>query len=222
MTASARAENVGSLRWCLGRVLCRVRLGAVPPALTSDHLWLWLDVVFVSGSFIPAIPRVARDLGSEGSVIRCVLAWYMTNSFLAYCSHTLLSVSLSACPYLPMRAALSSGRPIRATVCPRPLSLFRLSSTHPTGTVLDGRRPIYLCALPLLALGSLGTASAQSVVQLMACRVIQGLGSSAGMSTGAAVVGDIYKLEERGTAMGIFFGVRFSLTIHWREESKSD
>jgi hypothetical protein len=28
------------------------------------------------------------------------------------------------------------------------------------------------------------------------------------MSVGAGVVGDIYKLEERGTAIGVFFGVR--------------
>jgi len=28
------------------------------------------------------------------------------------------------------------------------------------------------------------------------------------MSLGAGVIGDIYKLEERGTRMGIFFGVR--------------
>jgi MFS family permease len=40
----------------------------------------------------------------------------------------------------------------------------------------------------------------------MAWRAIQALGGSAGMSVGAAVVGEIYRLEERGTAMGIFFG----------------
>jgi hypothetical protein len=28
------------------------------------------------------------------------------------------------------------------------------------------------------------------------------------MSLGAGVIGDIYELEERGTAIGIFFGVR--------------
>jgi hypothetical protein len=28
------------------------------------------------------------------------------------------------------------------------------------------------------------------------------------MSLGAGVIGDIYKLEERGTAIGVFFGVR--------------
>ena len=33
------------------------------------------------------------------------------------------------------------------------------------------------------------------------------------MSTGMAIIGDIYKLEERGTAMGITFGVRFPLSF---------
>ncbi|CDO71928.1 hypothetical protein BN946_scf184940.g75 [Trametes cinnabarina] len=37
-------------------------------------------------------------------------------------------------------------------------------------------------------------------------RVVQAFGSSSGMSVGAGAIGDIYKLEERGTAMGIFFG----------------
>jgi MFS family permease len=40
----------------------------------------------------------------------------------------------------------------------------------------------------------------------MIWRAIQALGGSAGMSVGAAVIGDIYRLEERGAAMGIFFG----------------
>ena len=38
-------------------------------------------------------------------------------------------------------------------------------------------------------------------------RVVQAFGSSSGMSVGAGVIGDIYRLEERGSAMGIFFGV---------------
>ena len=40
--------------------------------------------------------------------------------------------------------------------------------------------------------------------------MLQAAGSSAGLSTGIAIIGDIYKLEERGTAMGITFGVRHS------------
>lgn len=51
-------------------------------------------------------------------------------------------------------------------------------------------------------------ASSHSVPVLIGWRLIQAFGASSGMSVGAAVVGDIYKLEERGTAMGIFFGVR--------------
>jgi MFS family permease len=39
-------------------------------------------------------------------------------------------------------------------------------------------------------------------------RFIQAIGASPGLSVGAGVIGDIYKLEERGQAMGIFISVR--------------
>ena len=71
----------------------------------------------------------------------------------------------------------------------------------------DGRRPIYLCSLFCLSIGSLGVALAQDVPQLLAFRVLQAFGTSSGLSVGMGVIGDIYKLEERGTASGIFFGV---------------
>ncbi|EPS98621.1 hypothetical protein FOMPIDRAFT_1165031 [Fomitopsis schrenkii] len=69
-----------------------------------------------------------------------------------------------------------------------------------------GRRPIYLCSLPTLCVGSVGVANSTSVVELLGWRVIQAVGCSSGMSVGAAVAGDLYALEERGEAMGIFFG----------------
>ena len=71
-----------------------------------------------------------------------------------------------------------------------------------------GRRIVYLSSLPILCLGSLGVAAAQNVPLLLLFRVIQGFGSSAGLSVGTAVIADIYRLEQRGTAMGIFFAVR--------------
>ncbi|KAF5367308.1 hypothetical protein D9757_010094 [Collybiopsis confluens] len=40
----------------------------------------------------------------------------------------------------------------------------------------------------------------------MLWRFVQTFGGSPGLSVGAGVIGDIYRLEERGTAMGIFFG----------------
>jgi len=41
-------------------------------------------------------------------------------------------------------------------------------------------------------------------------RVLQVLGASPGVLVGAAVIGDIYELEERGQVLGNFFAVRES------------
>ena len=61
----------------------------------------------------------------------------------------------------------------------------------------DGRRPVYLVSLPLLCAGSLGVALSRGVPELMVLRFLQAIGCSAGLSVGSAVIGDIYKLEER-------------------------
>ncbi|TFK45914.1 MFS general substrate transporter [Heliocybe sulcata] len=124
--------------------------------------WAGLLPLFVSGSFVPAIPQIAREFHSTGPIIN-------------------LAVSLSI-----LTAALAN------------LLWARYSGFY-------GRRPIYLFSFPLLCIGSLGTAAAQDVPQLMIWRVVQAFGASSGMSVGAAVIGDIYRLEERGTAIGVFF-----------------
>ena len=82
----------------------------------------------------------------------------------------------------------------------------------PTPTV-DGRRPTYLCALPVLVIGSAGVASAQTVPFLLFWRFFQAMGASPGSVLGAGVVGDIFMLEERGRAMAFFFAVS-KLFIH--------
>ena len=69
----------------------------------------------------------------------------------------------------------------------------------------DGRRPIYLCTSLVFIIGSAGVAAAQSIPSLFFWRFIQAMGGSLGPVIGAAVIGDIYKLEERGGAMGICF-----------------
>ncbi|KAF5348396.1 hypothetical protein D9758_010898 [Tetrapyrgos nigripes] len=68
-----------------------------------------------------------------------------------------------------------------------------------------GRKPVYLFGLPLLAIGSVGVALSPSIESLMIWRFLQTMGGAPGLSVGAGVIGDIYRLEERGTAMGIFF-----------------
>jgi len=67
---------------------------------------------------------------------------------------------------------------------------------------------MYLCGMPFLCIGSCGVAMSMSFRSLLFWRFVQVFGASGGVSLGAGVIGDIYKLEERGTAIGIFFGVR--------------
>ncbi|KIJ33129.1 hypothetical protein M422DRAFT_265000 [Sphaerobolus stellatus SS14] len=69
-----------------------------------------------------------------------------------------------------------------------------------------GRQPIYYSSLPLLCLGSLASALSRTVTELAISRAIQGFGAGSVMSVGAATISDIYRIEERGTAMGIYFG----------------
>ncbi|CCM04535.1 uncharacterized protein FIBRA_06716 [Fibroporia radiculosa] len=124
--------------------------------------WAALIPLFVSGSFVPSIPQVAREFDSTGSVVNLAV------------SLSLFSSSVS--------------------------SLF-----WATYSGFYGRRPIYLASLPCLCIGSLGVASSHSVPSLMAWRVFQAFGTSSGISVGAGVIGDIYRIEERGAAIGKFF-----------------
>ncbi|KAF9009717.1 major facilitator superfamily domain-containing protein [Cyathus striatus] len=116
---------------------------------------------FISGTFVPSIPQIAKDLNSTGPVVS-------------------LAISLS------ILAASLGGL---------------IGSSYST---FYGRRPVYLVTLPLLIVGSAGVSLARNIPELMICRFIQALGASPGMSVGAGVIGDIYKLEERGQAMGIY------------------
>ncbi|KAJ6524044.1 major facilitator superfamily domain-containing protein [Mycena capillaripes] len=73
-----------------------------------------------------------------------------------------------------------------------------------TYSTFYGRRPIYLFGLPFLCIGSLGVGTAKHIPQLMFWRFVQAFGSSGGMSVGGGVIADMYKVTERGTAMGVF------------------
>lgn len=94
----------------------------------------------------------------------------------------------------------SAADPIGVEACSFYQSITNLFAT-------DGRRPVYLTVLPIFAMGSLGVALARNVQQLLLFRVVQAFGGGGGMSIGAGVISDIYRLEQRGTAMGVFFAV---------------
>ncbi|TCD62516.1 hypothetical protein EIP91_006790 [Steccherinum ochraceum] len=119
--------------------------------------------LFVSGSFTPTIPEIAKDLNSTGPVISLAVSIsVLTNAF-----GCLLWATYSA---------------------------------------FYGRKSIYIISAVCQAAGSLGVASAHTVPELLSLRILQAFGSSSGLSIGLAVIGDIYKVDERGTASGIFFG----------------
>ncbi|KAI0341463.1 MFS general substrate transporter [Trametopsis cervina] len=119
--------------------------------------------MYASGSFVPLIPQIARDLNSTGSVVS-------------------LAVSLSV-----LANAIGS------------LTWASYSGFY-------GRRPILLLSMFTLAIASIGSGAANTIASLLIWRVIQAFGAASGLSVGIAVLADIYKMEERGTASGAFFG----------------
>ncbi|KAG1862652.1 major facilitator superfamily domain-containing protein [Suillus subluteus] len=69
------------------------------------------------------------------------------------------------------------------------------------------RRLMYLWGMLFLCIGSCGVALSTSLQSLLFWRFVQVFGCAGALSLGAGVIGDIYKLEERGTVLGVFFGV---------------
>ena len=71
-----------------------------------------------------------------------------------------------------------------------------------------------LSMVPVMILGSFGVAGAQTVLQLMFWRIIQGMGASPSLSIGAGVTGDIYGLERQRFGSGGIFRTMFCLITH--------
>ncbi|KAJ7477324.1 MFS general substrate transporter [Mycena galericulata] len=67
-----------------------------------------------------------------------------------------------------------------------------------------GRRPVLLFTTLIAAASSLGSGKALTWSQLIATRVLNGLGTSSFFTLGAGMVSDTFFLHERGRAMGIF------------------
>jgi MFS family permease len=69
-----------------------------------------------------------------------------------------------------------------------------------------GRRPVYLAAASVFVVGCLGCWFSINIYMLIAFRFLQGAGGSAVMSVGAGTIADIHRKEERGRAMGLYWG----------------
>jgi EmrB/QacA subfamily drug resistance transporter len=72
---------------------------------------------------------------------------------------------------------------------------------------LFGRKPVLIAGIVLLLAGSLLCGFAWSMASLIAFRMVQGLGAGAISPVTMTVVGDLYRLEERGRAQGMMASV---------------
>ena len=72
---------------------------------------------------------------------------------------------------------------------------------------LFGRKPTLIVGIVLLLLGSLLCGFAWSMTSLVVFRLLQGLGAGAIFPITITVIGDLYKLEERGRAQGMMASV---------------
>ncbi|KAG2121509.1 major facilitator superfamily domain-containing protein [Suillus cothurnatus] len=70
-----------------------------------------------------------------------------------------------------------------------------------------GRRLMYLWGVPFVCVASCGVALSTSFHGLLFWRFVQSFGCAGGTSLGVGVIGDIYKLGERGTVIGAFYAV---------------
>jgi EmrB/QacA subfamily drug resistance transporter len=72
---------------------------------------------------------------------------------------------------------------------------------------LYGRRPVYIAAMACFLVGSLLCGKAQSMPQLIAFRVVQGLGAGGLIPLAFILIGDMFTLEQRAKMQGLFSGV---------------
>jgi EmrB/QacA subfamily drug resistance transporter len=96
------------------------------------------------------------------------------------------------------------------------VTAYLLTSTASTplwGKISDlyGRRPLFQAAILTFLGGSVLSALAQNIEQLIAFRAVQGLGAGGLMSLAFATIGDVIPPRERGKYMG-YFGAVFGLS----------
>ena len=65
-----------------------------------------------------------------------------------------------------------------------------------------GRRSVFLLAIAIFVVGSLAAGAAQTMLQLVVFRAVQGAGGGMLMATAFAVIGDVYSPRDRGRIQG--------------------
>src|ERR1043165_6961819 len=69
---------------------------------------------------------------------------------------------------------------------------------------LFGRKPVFLAAIAMFMVGSMLCGQSQTMEQLIAFRLVQGLGAGGVLPINQTILGDVYPLEERARITGVF------------------
>ncbi|KAM0748205.1 MFS general substrate transporter [Meredithblackwellia eburnea MCA 4105] len=72
---------------------------------------------------------------------------------------------------------------------------------------IKGRKMCYIGALVLYCTATAVCSRANSIGLFLGMRILQSIGSSAVLALGAGTLADIYDVHERGTKLGVFYGV---------------
>ena len=153
--------------------------------------------MFVVGTFVPLIPQIAKDMQSTAAVVRCLKFRWLQQIVLKFSFSWAVSISVFA---ISIGSLLASS--------------YSSFCTYFRSILLAFSYPAHRWKEAVLFIACLGVASAQSIPQLLFWRFVQAMGASPGLTIGTAVIGDIYKLEERGTAFGLFFAVSYLTPNH--------
>jgi EmrB/QacA subfamily drug resistance transporter len=133
---------------------------------------------------------------------RLIVAGVMLSIFLAAMESTVVATAM------PRVVASLGGIEIYSWV----FSGFLLTSTVTMpvwGRLSDlfGRRRVFLTGLTLFLTGSALSGLAQDMVQLIAFRMLQGLGAGSLMTIGMTIIGELFALERRAKMQGYISGV---------------
>lgn len=150
--------------------------------------------------------RPIADMGTRTKVI--VMAGTMLGLFTAAMDQTIVGTSM------PRIIADLGGFGLFSWVG----TGFMLASTATVPVVgklsdIYGRKPFYMLGIVLLLVGSVLCGSSQNVEQLIAFRVIQGLGAGMIMGIAFAILGDVFTPAERGRWAGVMSGVFASASV---------
>ncbi|KAK4702570.1 hypothetical protein P7C70_g3653, partial [Phenoliferia sp. Uapishka_3] len=134
------------------------------------------------------------------------------SSVLAIIAITAMGGTISASVYFPALPDLQKDLNATNGLVSASVSLFILGqgvfpSLWSGISEIKGRKKCYLAALAIYVASTAGCSQSNSIGLFLGMRILQSLGSSAVLSLGAGTLADIYDVHERGTRLGVFYGV---------------